>query len=50
MIEKMQTVKMCIQTYLNLYGQMPTINELSQQLDTSYLQLIQSMLSEYATA
>ena len=50
MSEKIQIIKMCIQTYINLYGKKPTVKELSQQLDSSYLQLIQMTLSDYAVA
>ena len=44
MKERMQTVYMLIKTYVNLYGRQPTVGELSQQLDASYLQLIEMVL------
>ena len=44
MREKLQTVNMLIKTYVNLYSHQPTVNELSQQLDASYLQLIELVL------
>ena len=50
MSEKIQIIRMCIQTYINLYGKKPTVKELSQQLNSSYLQLIQMTLSDYAVA
>ena len=50
MNEKLQLIRMCMQTYINLYGKKPTVSELSQQLDSSYLQLIQMILSGNAAA
>ena len=43
---EIQTVKMCIQTHVNLYGCKPTIQELSLQLDPTYQHIVKMMLSE----
>ena len=38
--EKTQKVKMCIKTYLNLYGVMPTTDEMESWLGESYRPVI----------
>ena len=48
MKESLQTIHMCIQTYLNLYGRLPSVQELTRQLGPSNLQLIKTAMNEHA--
>ena len=45
--EVLQTIRMCVQTHINLYGYLPTLSEMAKQVDAS-LHLIQKVLCEYA--
>ena len=47
MNEVLQNIKMCIQTHINLYGYLPTLAEMLEQLDAP-AKLIQRELNEYA--
>lgn len=42
--EKMQKINMCVQTYINLYGQMPTLQEMVEWLGISYQPLLMKVL------
>ena len=42
--EKIQTVNMCIQTYFNLYGHMPSLMEMIEWLGNSYQPVLAAAL------
>ncbi|MBR2527145.1 MAG: hypothetical protein IKE58_01535 [Blautia sp.] len=50
MKEALQIIRMCIQTHVNLYGRIPTRQELAKQVGNLYIPFISDVLQEYAVA
>ena len=45
-IDRVQDIRMCIQTYFNLYGAVPTRQILVEWLGTSYEEMIPGVLNK----
>jgi hypothetical protein len=48
--DQMQDIRMCIQTYFNLYGSVPTEKALLEWLGASYEAVIPAFLEQKKTA